>query len=184
MGAVAAIRRELGVRTIFNVLGPLTNPAFARRQVLGVYAPHLVELLARVLLALGAEHALVVHSFDRLDEISVSAPTNVCEVIDGEIRSYELTPDDLGLGTHPLAAIAGGDAAENARIAHKILGGEPGARRDVVLANAGAALYVAGAAATLREGVALARQSLESGRALRKLEELVAATHAVSGAAA
>jgi anthranilate phosphoribosyltransferase len=184
MGAVAGIRRELGVRTIFNVLGPLTNPAFARRQVLGVYAPHLVELLARVLLALGAEHALVVHSRDGLDEISVSAPTHVCEVIGGELRSYELTPDDLGLGTHPLEAIAGGDAAENARIAHKVLAGEPGARRDVVLANAGAALYAAGAAATLREGVAMARESLDSGRALRKLEELVAATHAVSGAAA
>src|SRR5438105_10357658 len=97
MGAVAAIRRELGVRTIFNVLGPLTNPAFARRQVLGVYSLHLVDLLARVLLALGAEHAMVVHSRDGLDEISISAPTHVCEVRVGTIRTYELTPDTIGV---------------------------------------------------------------------------------------
>ena len=114
MGAVAAIRRELGVRTIFNVLGPLTNPAFARRQVLGVYSLHLVDVLARVLLALGADHAMVVHSADGLDEISISAPTHVCEVRDGEVRSYELTPEEIGVGRHPLTEIAGGDARENA----------------------------------------------------------------------
>ncbi len=176
MGAVVAVRRELGVRTIFNVLGPLTNPAFARRQVLGVYADHLVEVLARVLLALGSEHALVVHSREGLDEISLSAPTHVCEVRDGTVRSYEITPDDLGLPWHPIEAIAGGDATENARIARAILGGEQGAPLDVVLANAGAALYVAGAARTIREGVTLARQSLASGAARAKLEQLVAAT--------
>src|SRR5258707_6707330 len=176
MGAVVAVRRELGVRTIFNVLGPLTNPAFARRQVLGVYADHLVEALARVLLALGSEHALVVHSREGLDEISLSAPTHVCEVRDGTVRSYEITPDDLGLPWHPIEAIAGGDATENARIARAILGREHGAPLDVVLANAGAALYVAGAARTIREGVTLARQSLASGAARAKLEQLVAAT--------
>ncbi|MGA8809987.1 MAG: anthranilate phosphoribosyltransferase, partial [Thermoanaerobaculia bacterium] len=102
MGAVAAIRRELGVRTIFNVLGPLTNPAFARRQVLGVYSLHLVDLLARVLLALGADHAMVVHSRDGLDEISISASTHVCEVLDGELQSYEVTPEEIGIERRPL----------------------------------------------------------------------------------
>src|SRR5256714_6815148 len=176
MGAVAGVRRELGVRTMFNVLGPLTNPAFAKRQVLGVYADHLVDLLAEVLLALGAEHALVVHSRDGLDEISVSAPTRVSEVHNGEIRRYEITPDDLGIDMHPITALAGGDAAENARIARAILGGEEGARRDVVAANAGAALYVSGAARTLRDGVEMARAAIASGAARAKLEELIAAT--------
>ena len=176
MGAVVGVRRELGVRTIFNILGPLTNPAFARRQVLGVYSPHLVPVVARVLAALGARHALVVHSFDGLDEISPAAPTHVCEVRDGDLREYDLTPDDLGIVQHPLDAIGGGDAPENARIARRILEGELGARREVVVANAGAALYVAGAVASLREGVELARQAIDSGRALRKLEELIAVT--------
>jgi len=180
MGAVVGVRRELGVRTIFNVLGPLTNPAFAKRQVLGVYSDHLVDVVARVLLALGAEHALVVHSRDGLDEISVSAPTHVCEVRDGAIRTYDITPDDLGVETHPIETLAGGDASENARIAHSILGGEEGARRDIVAANAGAALYVAGAAATLRDGVAMARAAMASGAARAKLEELIAATKEVA----
>jgi anthranilate phosphoribosyltransferase len=177
MGAVAGVRRELGVRTIFNVLGPLTNPAFAKRQVLGVYADHLVDLLADVLLALGSTHAMVVHSRDGLDEISVSAPTRVCEVIEGELRRYELTPGDLGLALSSIDDLAGGDAAENARIARAILGGEGGARADIVAANAGAALYVSGAAATLRDGVALAREAFASGAALRKLDELVAVSN-------
>ena len=176
MSAVAPVRRELGLRTIFNVLGPLTNPAFARRQVLGVYADRLVETVARVLLALGATHALVVHSRDGLDEISVSAPTRVCEVRDGALRSYELTPDDLGVATHAIEALGGGDAKENARIARAVLDGEEGARFDIVIANAGAALYVGGLAPTIHDGVALARQSIRSGRARAKLDELVAAT--------
>lgn len=177
MGAVAPIRRELGVRTIFNLLGPLTNPAFARRQVLGVYAAHLVEVIARVLLALGAEHAMVVHSYDGLDEISISAPTHVCEVIDGDIRDYTLAPEALGVERAPLEEMAGGDSAENARIALAILSGESnGARRDIVAVNAGAALYVSGAVATLRDGVALASNTIASGAAMRKLEELAAAT--------
>jgi anthranilate phosphoribosyltransferase len=177
MGAVAAIRRELGVRTIFNVLGPLTNPAFARRQVLGVYSLHLVEVVARVLLALGAHHALVVHSRDGLDEISISAVTCVCEVRDGELRSYELTPEEIGVERHELTAIAGGSARENARIAREVLGGGSGARSEIVAANAGAALYVSGAAPTIQAGVTMARASMASGRALEKLEELVAVTN-------
>lgn len=177
MGAVAAVRRELGVRTIFNVLGPLTNPAFARRQVLGVYAPHLVDVVARVLLALGAEHAIVVHSRDGLDEISVSAPTRVAEVREGEVRAYEVTPGEIGVMQHELDAIGGGDAKENARIARGVLEGEGGARRDVVIANAGAALYVAGLAPTIREGVEMAWQAIAGGAAKQKLDELIEATN-------
>jgi anthranilate phosphoribosyltransferase len=180
MGAVAGVRRELGVRTVFNVLGPLTNPAFARRQVLGVYSPHLVEVVARVLHALGAVHALVVHSHDGLDEISVSAPTRVAEVRNGEMHTYELTPDEVGVTTHPLDAVLGGDSAENARIAVAVLEGEVGARRDIVIANAGAALYVAGLTATIREGVERARQAIAEGAARAKLEELINATREVS----
>ena len=178
MGAVISVRRELGVRTIFNVLGPLTNPAFARRQVLGVYAEYLVDRLARVLLALGAEHALVVHSRDGLDEISVSAPTRVTEVRGGEIRSYEITPEELGVARHDINALAGGDAAQNAAIALAVLEGEAGARHEIVVANAGAALYVSGAVDSIRDGVALARESIRSGRARRKLDELIEASRA------
>ena len=180
MGAVVGVRRELGVRTMFNVLGPLTNPAFARRQLLGVYADHLVELLGSVLLALGTDHALVVHSRDGLDEISVSAATHVCEVMDGTLRMYELTPQDLDIDVHVIEDIAGGDAAQNARIARAILGGEKGARADIVAANAGAALYVAGAAPTIRDGVARARAAIESGKAMEKLEQLIAVTNALA----
>ncbi|HEY0140956.1 MAG TPA: anthranilate phosphoribosyltransferase [Thermoanaerobaculia bacterium] len=182
MSAVAAVRRELGVRTIFNVLGPLTNPAFARRQVLGVYSDRLVEIVANVLAALGAEHALVVHSRDGLDEISVSAATRVCEVKDGEVRAYELTPEEIGVERHSLEQLAGGDARENAGIARQILAGGDGARRDVVAANAGAALYVAGLAPSIRDGVLLAKESIASGRAAAKLQELIAATNELGGA--
>ncbi len=181
MSAVVSVRRELGLRTIFNILGPLTNPAFARRQVHGLYADHLVETVAEVLLALGAEHAMVVHSSDGLDEISVSAPTHVCEVQDGKMRSYDVIPDDFGVGIHPIEKIAGGDVEKNARIAMEVLDGMEGAARDVVVANAGAALYVAGSTRTMREGADMARQTLVDGRARRKLEELVAATRAAAG---
>ncbi len=177
MGAVAAIRRELGVRTIFNVLGPLTNPAFARRQVLGVYSLHLVDVVARVLLALGADHAMVVHSHDGLDEISISAATCVCEVRDGVLHSYELTPEEIGVERHHAAGIAGGDARENARIAREILGGAISARSEIVAANAGAALYISGIAPAIRDGVEMARQSIASGNAMAKLQELVAVTN-------
>ncbi len=183
MSAVAGVRRELGVRTIFNVLGPLTNPAFAKRQVLGVYAERLVETVARVLAALGAEHALVVHSRDGLDEISVSAPTRVCEVRGGEIRSYEVTPEEIGVRTHAIQEMAGGDARENANIARAVLRGGDGARHDIVAANAGAALYVAGLAPSIREGVAIASDTLRSGRAAAKLEELIAVSNELGGEA-
>jgi anthranilate phosphoribosyltransferase len=183
MAAVAGVRKELGVRTIFNVLGPLTNPAFARRQVLGVFSERLVDVVARVLAALGAEHAMVVHSRDGLDEISVSAPTRVCEVRDGEIREYELTPEDLGVGRHPIEAVAGGDARANATIAREVLGSSNGARHDVVVANAGAAVYIAGLAPSIRDGVALAKESIASGRASAKLQQLIEESNGAGGAA-
>jgi anthranilate phosphoribosyltransferase len=176
MREVAGVRRELGVRTIFNVLGPLTNPAFARRQVIGVYAASLVPVVASVLGLLDAKHALVVHSTDGLDEISVSAPTFVAELRDGVIRQREITPEELGLGRWSAGEIAGGDAATNARIALEVLDGRRGAARDVVLANAGAALYVAGRSGSLREGVEIAAGSVDSGRARAKLDALVGAS--------
>jgi len=182
MAAVASVRRELGVRTIFNVLGPLTNPAFAKRQVLGVYAERLVDVVARVLAALGAQHALVVHSRDGLDEISVSAATRVSEVRDGEVTAYELTPEELGLGRHAIEDLGGGDARRNAEIAREVIdgakGGANGPRHDVVVANAGAALYVAGLAPSIREGVVLAKQSIAGGGASAKLQQLVQESNA------
>jgi anthranilate phosphoribosyltransferase len=178
MAAVSAVRKELGVRTIFNVLGPLTNPAFAKRQVLGVYADRLVEVVAHVLAALGAKHALVVHSRDGLDELSVSDVTRVCEVRDGDVRSYDVTPEELGVQRHALEALRGGDAQRNAEITRNILGGAAGAHHDVVVANAGAALYVGGLAPSIREGVALARQSIANGSAAAKLQQLVEESNA------
>jgi anthranilate phosphoribosyltransferase len=183
MAAVAGVRKELGVRTIFNVLGPLTNPAFARRQVLGVYTDRLVETVARVLAALGAEHAMVVHSRDGLDEISISAATRVCEVRNGAVRSYDVTPEELGLQRHSIEEVSGGDARDNANIAREILNGANGARHDIVVANAGAALYVGGLAPALRDGVELAKESLRSGRAQAKLQDLVRESNAIGGAA-
>jgi anthranilate phosphoribosyltransferase len=183
MGAVAAVRRELSLRTVFNVLGPLTNPAMARRQVLGVYSDHLVEVVANVLLALGTEHSLVVHSRDGLDEIAVSAPTHVCEVRDGAIRSYEITPEEVGVQQHPLDELLGGDARANAKIARSVLDGKQGAPREVVAANAGAALYVAGAATSIRDGANAARAAIDTGAAHRKLLELVEETKRVAGEA-
>ena len=181
MSAVAGVRRELGIRTIFNVLGPLTNPAFARRQVIGVYSDALVDVVAEVLVALDVTHALVVHSRDGLDEISVSAPTRVAEVRENDIRGYDITPESIGLQRrHTLEGLAGGNVAENARIALAILGGEDGPRADIVAANAGAALYVAGAAPSIRDGVVLARESIASGKARQKLNELIAITREVA----
>ena len=178
MAAVAGVRKELGMRTIFNVLGPLTNPAFAKRQVLGVYNDHLVEVVARVLAALGAKHALVVHSRDGLDEISVSDATHVCEVRDGVVSSYELEPEELGITRHALAELEGGDAQRNAQIARDILDGRTDALRDVVVANAGAALYVAGVASSILGGVALARESIATGGAAAKLQHLIEESNA------
>lgn len=176
MRSVAHIRRELGFRTIFNVLGPLTNPAFAHRQVIGVYSLHLVEIVAQVLRMLGSVHALVVHSEDGMDEISVSAPTAVCELRDGEIRKYSLSPEHIGLERHDINDLTGGSPAESASMIRDVLSGKKGAPRDVVLANAGAALYVAGKAGDIGDGVEMAARSIDRGDAFRKLEQLAAAT--------
>ncbi|MCM2317233.1 MAG: anthranilate phosphoribosyltransferase [Thermoanaerobaculia bacterium] len=184
MAAVSSVRRELGLRTIFNILGPLTNPAFARRQVLGVFSPRLVETMARVLAELGAEHALVVHGDDGMDEISVSGATHSFEIRDGAVEPREITPESLGLKRFDPALLHGGDAATNARIAREVLDGRDGACRAIVLANAGAAIYVSGIESTLRDGVEAARDSIDSGRALEALETLVAESRRVAHHAA
>ncbi len=173
--AVAGVRRELGVRTIFNLLGPLANPAGARHQVMGVYEPRWVPVIGGVLKALGAAHAFVVHG-EGLDEIAVTGMTHLCEVKDGEVERYAILPEDLGLSRHPESEIAGGDAEANARILRDVLTGQKGGPRDAALANAAAALVAAGAAGDLREGVRLAAESVDRGAASEKLSRLVAAT--------
>jgi anthranilate phosphoribosyltransferase len=173
--AVAGIRRELGVRTIFNVLGPLANPAGARHQVMGVYEARWVPILGGVLAALGAKHAFVVHG-DGLDEITVTGMTHVCEVREGSTERYSMLPEDLGLPRHPIEALVGGDATVNARILRDVLDGQKGAPRDAVLANAAAALVSAGAAKDLKKGVVIAAESIDEGAAREKLKRLAAIT--------
>jgi len=168
----AGVRKEIGGRTVFNILGPLTNPAGVKRQLLGVYHRQLAALMAQVLAELGAEHALVVHSDDGLDEISVQGPTHLFEVCAGRIAERTLTPEDFGMAPSRGDSMMGGNATLNAQIALHILQGEKGATRDIVVANAACGFLVAGAAQNLTEGVALANQSLDSGAALAKLEAL------------
>jgi anthranilate phosphoribosyltransferase len=173
MREVMPVRRALGVRTVFNLLGPLTNPAGAQAQVMGVYARDRVEVLAHVLLELGARHALVVHGSDGLDEITTTGPTHVAEVRDGAVRSYDVEPEALGARRAPLQSLQGGDPAENARRMEALLQGDgEAALADIVAINAGAALYVAGEAASLREGAETARALLAAGAAARKLDDL------------
>ncbi|MFQ3681075.1 anthranilate phosphoribosyltransferase [Roseiflexus sp.] len=178
MRFVGPVRREIGIRTIFNVLGPLSNPAQARYQVLGVADPELAEKMARALQLLDTRHALVVHGHGGLDELSLSGPNLVIEVRSGHnLRRYEISAGEIGLEPAPREALLGGDVATNVAIVHSILAGEDrGARRDVVLLNAAAALVAADRAADLREGLQLARQSLESGAALARLERLITAS--------
>ena len=185
MKYAAGARAELGIRTVFNALGPLTNPAGATRQLIGVYDPSLCLLLARVLGNLGSEHVLVVHGKDGLDEISTFGETLVAELKDGRLDTYTLTPEMLGLPVTSLAAVAGAeDAAGNAGLLLGVLEGAPGPRRDIVLANAGAALLVGGITDTLGEGIARAADLIDSGAAREKVEALRAFTQeAVSGAA-
>lgn len=173
MKYVAPVRRELGIRTIFNILGPLANPAGANMELMGVYDETLVEPLAKVLANLGVKRALVVYGTDGLDEISMSAPTRVCEVKDGTFTSYELTPEQFGLNRCRKEDLAGGTPEENARITKAVLSGEKGAKRDAVLLNAGAAIYLAGKAAAIEDGVKLAAELIDSGKALEQLEKFV-----------
>jgi len=172
MKHVAPIRREIGMRTIFNVLGPLTNPAQAQAQVMGVFNANLTEPLARVLGNLGCRHALVVHGLDGVDEISISGPSVISEMEDGFVQTYRVSPEDVGIQRAPREYIRGGTKEENARITEAILAGEIGPKRDVVLLNAAAALVAAGAVRTLKEGVRAAEQSIDSGSARRALDGL------------
>lgn len=172
---VATVRRELGTRTVFNVLGPLLNPAGARRQVMGVYSPALVQPIAEVLRLLGAEHAMVVHG-DGLDELTPTSQTHVAWVRGGDVTVTTVEPEQFGIRRHSRDELLGGDAKTNARIALDVLEGQTGAPREAVVLNAAAALVVADAAANLEEGVVLARRSIDSGAARAKLAALVAET--------
>ncbi len=174
MRHAAPVRRALGLRTAFNLLGPLTNPARPRRQVVGVPRPELTELIARSLLLLGSERAWVVHGADGLDEISTVGYTKVSECRDGMVSTFYVHPDDYGLPRAPAAALAGGDASGNAAIARAVLEGERGAPRDVVLLNAGAALLVAAIAPTVADGIAMGAEAIDSGRAAAVLDLMVA----------
>ena len=173
MKYVGPIRKELGIRTIFNILGPLANPASANLQVMGVYDESLVEPLAKVLSNLGVKRALVVYGQDRLDEISASAETSVCEVKDGTFKSYTISPEQFGLTRCKKEELTGGTPDENAAITKAVLAGEQGARRTAVVLNAGAGLYVAGKADSIEAGVRLAEELIDSGKAEKKLEEFV-----------
>lgn len=174
MRHVGPVRKELGIRTIFNILGPLTNPAAANRQVLGVFGEELVEPLAHVLHNLGVQRGMVVYGQDKLDEISVSAPTTVCEFENGVYKNYVITPEEFGLTRCKKEDIAGGTPQENAEHTLVVFRGEKGPKRDAILMNAGAGLYVAGAVKTLAEGVRLAAELIDSGKAMKKLEQFIA----------
>ena len=173
MRYVGSIRKELGFRTVFNILGPLTNPGTPSMQLLGVYDEYLVAPLAQVLISLGVKRGMVVYGQDKLDEISLSSPTTVCEIRDGWYKSYVIKPEDFGLERCSREALKGGTPAENAQITLAILKGEKGPKRDAVLMNAGAALYIGGKAASMTEGIGLAAEILDSGRALETLEKLI-----------
>ena len=171
MRFVGLTRRQIGVRTIFNILGPLANPAKAEYMLLGAYSDELLENMAKVLMNIGVKSAMLVHGQDGFDEISISAPTTVCEVRDGKIIKYEICPEDFGLTRYNKSDVTGGEAKDNAAITKGVLDGSiTGAKRDIVLLNAGCALYVAHKADTIKDGIELARQSIDSGEALKRLE--------------
>lgn len=178
MKHVAPVRKELGVRTLFNLLGPLSNPAGARRQLLGVNAPQFVPILARTLAELGCDRAFVVHGDAGLDEISTSGPTHIAEVRGGSVREFDFVPEDAGIDRAPVEALCGGDSAQNAEMLRGVLRGERGPRRAAVVLNAGAALAAAGVCETLAEGARLAERTIDSGAALDRLERLVRASQA------
>ena len=173
MKYVGAIRRELGFRTVFNILGPLTNPASPTMQLLGVYDEYLVEPLAQVLMVFGVKRGMVVYGTDKLDEISLSSPTKVCEIKDGWFKTYTITPEQFGLERCTKDELKGGTPAENAAITRAILAGEKGAHRNAVLMNAGAALYIAGKADSMNDGIKLAAELIDSGKAAKTLENFV-----------
>ncbi|MCM1282860.1 MAG: anthranilate phosphoribosyltransferase [Muribaculaceae bacterium] len=173
MKYVGAIRKELGFRTVFNILGPLTNPGSPKLQLLGVYDEYLVEPLAQVLISLGVQRGMVVYGQDKLDEISMSAPTKICEFREGWFRTSIITPEEFGFARCRREDLAGGTPEENAAITLAILKGEQGHKRNAVLMNAGAGLYIGGKAATMKEGIALAAELIDSGRALEVLQSFI-----------
>lgn len=173
MKYVGAIRKELGFRTVFNILGPLTNPGSPKMQLLGVYDEYLAEPLAQVLISLGVKRGMVVYGQDKLDEISMSAPTTVCEFKDGWFKSYAITPEGFGFERCTKADLLGGTPEENAAITRAILNGEKGHKRNAVLMNAGAALYIGGKAESMKAGVALAAELIDSGKAAVTLDKLI-----------
>lgn len=173
MKYVGPVRRELGIRTIFNILGPLANPAGANMQVMGVYEEELVQPLAKVLANLGVTRALVVYGQDKLDEISMSAPTTVCEIRDGAFKNYEITPEQFGFTRCGKDDLTGGTPEENAKITLAVLAGEKGPKRDAVVLNSGAALYVGGKCDSIEEGVRMAEELIDSGKAKEKLDEFI-----------
>ncbi len=173
MKYVGAIRRELGFRTVFNILGPLTNPASPSMQLLGVYDSYLIEPLAQVLISLGVKRGMVVYGTDKLDEISLSSPTEICEIKDGWLKSYKIKPEDFGFERCTKDDLRGGTPEENAQTTRDILSGAPGHKRNAVLLNAGAALYIGGKADSIGDGAALAAELIDSGKALETLEKLI-----------
>ena len=173
MKYVGAIRRELGFRTVFNILGPLTNPASPSMQLLGVYDDYLVEPLAQVLIELGVKRGMVVYGTDKLDEISLSSPTRICEIKDGWFKTYTVTPEQFGLERCTKDELKGGSPAENAAITREVLAGKKGAHRNAVLMNAGAALYIAGKADSFDAGIRLAAELIDSGKAAETLEKFI-----------
>lgn len=173
MKYVAPVRKELGIRTVFNILGPLANPASASMQVMGVYSQEMLEPMAKVLSNLGVRRGMVVYGLDQLDEISISAPTNICEIGEEGFRRYTVTPGQFGMKRCNKEELTGGTPEENAQITRDILSGEKGARRDAAVLNAAAAVYIAGKAADMAEGVRLAQETIDSGLALEKLEQFI-----------
>ena len=173
MKYVGAIRKELGFRTVFHILGPLTNPASPAMQLLGVYDGYLAEPLTRVLTSLGVKRGMVVYGQDKLDEISLSSPTTICEIKDGWYKTYVITPEDFGFGRCKKEELKGGTPSENAQITLDILNGVKGHKRNAVLLNAGAALYIGGKAKDMKEGVALAAELIDSGKALATLQKFI-----------
>ena len=173
MKYVGAIRKELGFRTVFNILGPLTNPGTPSMQLLGVYDEYLVKPLAQVLISLGVKRGMVVYGQDKLDEISMSAPTTVCEIRDGWFKSSVITPEEFGFPRCTKEDLKGGTPEENAAITLAILNGEKGHKRKAVLMNAGAALYIGGKAESMAEGINLAAELIDSGKALATLKQLI-----------
>lgn len=173
MKYVGAIRKELGFRTVFNILGPLTNPASPSMQLLGVYDDYLVEPLAQVLVNLGVRRGMVVYGMDKLDEISLSASTRICEIRDGWFKTFTICPEDFGFERCAKEELKGGTPADNAKITRAILAGEKGPKRDAVLLNAGAALYIAGKSKSMKEGIQMAAALIDSGRAAETLDKLI-----------